>query len=341
MKNDVQPQTFAEAYGDGNLLRNSFPILITTDPFASPLPNLGILFGGVAKLIANTLAGLGAGRTELYFHQPTPADLPEQIREVRLKRVFFYIEPKVNGSRRTHWFSRIFRGKDNVDFDFIKKLVLRIRPEIADMRTVCPTADQGKFSPMFPCNDPVLTTYKTDKYLSYFKEKKRDHVQEEEEEPNLSELEEFVILKYDGNKKGKYVKNETRGAMYMFRTQRPAETNHFFKIRSGYTDLISNMVTLDNVILVELRKDPVAKESFEARLSVDAEYIDANLGVEQIEECTPAICLDVKVEEANLLPFLKRFNSNRIDAFVDAGKVPETFMLKGFLDIEISSQIGF
>lgn len=339
VKTDVDPQTFAQAYGDGKLLKRSFPLLITTDPFASPIPDFGFLFGGVAKIIANTLAGLGAGRTEMYFHQPTP-ELPEEIREVRLKRVFFYIEPKVDGRRRSNWFNRLFRGRGNVDFDFIKKLVIRIKPEEADMTKVCKTPDQGKYSPLFPCKDPTLTLEKTDKYLSYFKETKDDQSQEEVKEPNLSELDEFVILKYDGNKKSKYVRNETRGAMYMFRTQRPGETNHFFNNRSGYRELIDNMVTLDNVILVELKKDPVVKESFEARLSVDAAYIDENLGVEQIEECTPSICLDLKVEDANILPFLNKM-SNRIEAFVDAGKVPETFMLKGFLDLEIGAQVGF
>lgn len=341
VKTETDPQTFAEAYGDGKLLKRSFPLLITTDPFSSPLPDFGFLFGGVAKIIANTLAGLGAGRTEMFFHQPTP-DLPEEIREVKLKRVFFYIEPKANESRKQNWFNRIFRGKGNVDFDFIKKLVIRIKPEHADMKRVCLTEDQGKYSPLFPCKDPVLTPEKTDTYLSYFKEKRRaQQEQGEDQEPQLSEMDEFVILKYNGEKKEKFVKNDERGKMYMFRTTRPAETNHFFDTRSGYKDLIDNMVTLDNVILVELKKDPVAKESFEARLSVDAEYIDANLGVEEIEECNPKICLDVKVEEANILPFLRRINSNRIDAFVDAGKVPETFMLKGFLDFEIGAHVGF
>ena len=339
VKTDVHPQTFAEAYGDGKLLRRTFPLLITTDPFASPLPDLGIFFGGFAKIIANTLADLGAGRTEMYFHQPTP-DLPEEIREVRLKRVFFYIEPKLNDSRKQNWFNRIFRGRGNVDFDFIKKLVIRIKPEIPDMKRVCLAEDQGKFSPLFPCKDPVLNQDKIDTYLSYFKENRQQQQQKDDSEM-LSVMDEFVILKYSGDKKEKFVRNSERGKMYMFRTSRPAVVNHFFDNRSGYKELIDNMVTLDNVILVELKKDPVAKESFEARLSVDAEYIDANLGVEEIEECNPQICLDVKVEDANILPFLRRLNSNRIDAFIDAGKVPETFQLKGFLDFEIGAHVGF
>ncbi len=334
IKNDMAPRTFAEAYGDGTLLRKSFPLPISTDPFDSPLPNFGFLAGGIAKMIANIGVALGAGRSELYFHQPTPI-LPDVFREVRLKRVFFYIEPKANGSRRVHWFSRLFRGKGDVDFDFINKLVLRLKPEVADMKKVCLTEAQGKYEPLFPCKDPVLSLEETNRYLSYFKEKAT------EDEPNLSLLDEYVVLKYDGRNKDKSLRNKHRGAMYMFRTKRPGETTHFFDTRPVYGTVIDNMVTLDNVILVELKKDPVAKESFEAQLSHDAEYIDANLGVEQIEECNPSICLDIKVEEGNLIPFLRKFNSNRIDAFVDAGKVPETFQLKGFLDFEIGAFVGF
>lgn len=339
VKTDTPPQTFAEAYGDGTLLKRSVPIPITTDPVDSPIPDLGPFFGGLAKMIANIGASLGAGRTEMYFHQPTP-ELPEQIKEVRLKRVFFYIEPKENHSRRANWFSRIFRGKGNVDFDFIRKLVLRVRPELPDMKKVCPLPDQGKYAPLFPCKDPELTSEKTERYMSYFREATPA------KEPDLSKLNEFVILKYNGDKKQKRVLNDTRGAMFMFRTKRPGETNHFLTNRQNYNGLIENMVNLDNVILVELKKDPVVKESFEAQLAADATYLDETLEVEEIEECNESICLDVKVEEANLLPFLKRVSengvySNRIDAFVDAGKVPEAFQLKGFLEVEFGARIGF
>ncbi len=334
VKTDIEAQTFAEAYGDGQLLRKSFPLLITTDPFDSPLPDFGFIAGGIAKMIANIGVILGAGRTEMYFHQPTP-NFPTMFKEVRIKRVFFYIEPKLNGERRTNWFSRFFKGKGDVDFNFIKKLIIRLKPEVPDMKKVCRIKDQGKYEPLFPCKDPTLTEEKTDRYLNYFK------MSRAEKEPDLSEEEEFVLLKYDGNKRDSHIMNNERGIMYMIRTARPGETFHFFDTRKRYGRVVEDMKTLDNVILVELKKGSVHKELFEAQLSQDAEFIDSNLGVEQIEECNPSICLDVKVEEANLVPFLKRFNSNRIDAFIDAGKIPETFQLKGFVDFEIGADLPF
>ncbi len=334
IKSDVKAKTFAEAYGDGKLLRKSFPLIITKDPFDSPLPNLGFIAGGIAKMIANIGIALGAGRTEMYFHQQTP-EFPEMFKEVRIKRVFFYIEPKSNGERRAHWFSRLFRGKGDVDFDFIKKLVIRLRPEVPDMKKVCLIEDQGKYEPLFPCKDPTLTSEKTDRYLDYFK------ITPSEREPDLTQLDEFVLLKYAGNKREEYIMNSDRGVMYMIRTTRPGETFHFFDTRKGYGKVVEDMKSLDNVILVELKKGPAYQELFETQLSKDAQYIDANLGVEQIEECNPSICLDIKVDDANLVPFLQRFNSNRIDAFIDAGKVPETFQLKGFLDFEIGADLPF
>ncbi len=334
IKSDVDARTFAEAYGDGKLLRKSFPLLITTDPFDSPLPDFGFIAGGIAKMIANIGVALGAGRTEMYFHQPTP-DFPEMFKEVRIKRVFFYIEPKANGDRRTHWLVKLFKGRGDVDFNFIKKLVIRLKPEVADMKKVCLVANQGKYEPLFPCKDPTLTSEKEDRYMNYFK------LKIPEQEPDLSKENEFVLLKYDGNKRDKHILNNERGVMYMIRTTRPGETYHFFDTRKGYGRVVEDMKSLDNVILVELKKGGMNKELFETQLSQDAEYIDANLGVEQIEECNPSICLDVKVEKANLVPFLQKFNSNRIDAFIDADRVPETFQLKGFLDFEIGADLPF
>jgi hypothetical protein len=276
---------------------------------------------------------MGAGKTEMYFHQPTPA-IPEQAKEVRLSRVFFYIEPKANTSRRSHWFSRFFRGKGNVDFNFMKHLVLRVKPEIADMRNVCLIPEQGIYQPQFPCKDPE--DVRTEEFLRVFKEIVPRG------EPQLSELEEFVMVKYSGGKnKNKYLMNDLRGAMFMFRTKNPGELYRFVESNPKIKKVITNMMTLDNVVLVELAKNNLAKETFESQLSQNASVLDSKIGVEEIEECTPSICLDVRVEEANLLPFLKRLNSNRIEAFIDASRVPETFQLKGFIDIDVGTDLGF
>lgn len=333
VKPSVTAKTFAEAYGDGHLLRQPLILPITTDPFASPIDiNLPIA-GGIAKMLGNIVAALGGGTTEKYFHQPSP-EVPDRIRDVRLKRVFFYIEPKKNGSRRVNWFRRIFMGKGDVDFNFINKLALRIKPEMPVVKKNCPLP-VGPYEPIFPCKDPDLTTEHLAQWMGYFTEKTA------ETEPDLSEKEDFVILKYDGQNKSKSILNNSRGPMFMFRTPRPGETTHFFDNRGHYKELIQNLVVLDNVILVELKNDPVAKESFEMQLSQDAIFIDETLGVEQIEECNPSICLDLKLEKANLVPFLKKMNSNRIDAFINAGKVPETFQLKGFVEFDVGIFVGF
>ncbi len=349
IKTKVDPRTLAETNsykvpsnsGSGyshtknkNLLWTTTSLPITTDPVASPVPELG-LFGGLVKFIANIGVAMGAGKTEMYFHQPTPA-LPEQAKEVRLSRVFFYIEPKVNSSRRSHWFSRFFRGKGDVDFNFMKNLVLRVKPEIADMKTVCLVPEQGIFQPQFPCKDPE--DVRTDDFMRVFKEIVPQG------EPDLTDLEEFVIVKYSGGKnKNKHLMNEYRGPMFMFRIKNPGELYRFVESHPEIKKLITNMMTLDNVVLVELVKDnaSLVKESFENQLSQYAGLLDSKVGVEEIEECTPSICMDVRVEEANLLPFLKRLNSNRVEAFIDASRVPETFQLKGFIQIELGTDLGF
>jgi hypothetical protein len=347
IKTDVKPKTLAETNSykvpakpagythvkDKNLLWTTTSLPITTDPLASPVPDT-VLLGGLVKFFANIGVALGVGRTEMYFHQPTP-ELPDQAKEIRISRIFFYIEPAPNTSRRAHWLSRIFRGKGDVDFDFMKHLVLRVKPEVADMRNVCLLPDQGELQPQFPCDGDVKNV-RTAEFLSLFKAV-RPQV-----EPNLAELDQFVILKYKGGKdKNKYLMNELRGSMYMFRTKNPGELYRFVNSNPTVKNVITNMMTLDKVVLVEVAKNALAKETFEIELSKNATVLDAKVGVEQIEECTPSICLDVRLEEANLLPFLKRFNSNRVEAFVDAGRVPETFQLKGFIDIDLGIGLNF
>jgi hypothetical protein len=58
-----------------------------------------------------------------------------------------------------------------------------------------------------------------------------------------------------------------------------------------------------------------------------------------MESCTDKICLDFKVADINLVPLLEKSNGIKIDSFIDAGKTPESFQLKGFMEFEVKVQV--
>jgi len=62
----------------------------------------------------------------------------------------------------------------------------------------------------------------------------------------------------------------------------------------------------------------------------------ATMGITKIDPCNELTCMDVKVNEENLLPLLLKGNKLNIETMVDASRVPPTsFQLKGFIEFEI------
>ena len=69
-------------------------------------------------------------------------------------------------------------------------------------------------------------------------------------------------------------------------------------------------------------------------LSEEAEELE-NLKVTYIDTCTPRSCLELKVPDINLVPIANKGNGLKLDAVIHAGKVPESFKLKGFVEFEV------
>ena len=89
-----------------------------------------------------------------------------------------------------------------------------------------------------------------------------------------------------------------------------------------------------------MKKDFILEEHFKSIISEEADYLD-KLGVEFIEACRPDTCFDFKISELNLIPILTKGNAITIDAFIEAGKVPESFQLKGFIEADLRLKLTF
>lgn len=326
IKQHVATETFAQAYGDGKYLSRPFVIPIADlDAVDSPMPELGLVFGGLTKMFMNVGASMGMGRFRMTLEQPMPEDLyPEYLKEVRIKRVFFYIEPKEKGRRKFSWFNKIFKGKSNVDFDFLDKIAIKMKPMKFD--------HVESFIPVSKFVD--LDQKTTNRFLDLFKEKDNSQFAdfldtELEKEP--------VILKYDKTKKASFIKNGKYGQMYMVSTTDAADLKQYFLKHEKLKGFFSKIHALKDIILIQLNKDPVLEEKFMAVMEEDAGELDM-MGVTQIDECNPDICLDLNVRDVNLMPILLKENGILIDGFINAKEVPASFQLKGFIEFEVKVQ---
>lgn len=317
----------SDAYGDGR--HTVMPMVLplsddTIDSFDSPFSRVGFILGGFSKLFADIGATIGIGKMQLTLTQKIPEIPSEYIEDVRFKRVFFYIEP-VQGPRNIRIWNRFLFGKDDVNFNFINRLAVKVESLMVDKETdwapVVETRlfDTKKFLPM----DRIFNEERTHASII-----------------DLNRAKELVLLSYSKKKKDNYLKTKNQGLIYIINTSHPAQTRSFFSKHPKLEGVINRIHILNKSILVEIKKDYVLEEHFKTVLGEESNHLES-LGVEFIEECSPTTCFDFNVAELNLLPILLKGNAIKVDAYIEAGKVPESFQLKGFIEAEIRMKLSF
>lgn len=324
----IPAQRTAEAYGDG---RNTImPMVLplsddTIESFDSPYSKVGFILGGFTKLFVDLGASMGMGKMHLSLTQKIPEIPQEYIDGVNFKRIFFYIEPVRKGKRKVNIFERYFFGKDNVDFGFINRLAVKVSskivPESTDWDPIVETelVSSKKFTVL---NDIFNQDFLHSSVI------------------DLSQAKELVFLTFDKKKKERYLQNNERGQIFIINTTTPAETRKFLRDHPQLEDVIVRTHILNKSVLVELKKDVVMEERFKTLLEEESVFLE-KLGVEFIEACQPQTCFDFKVSHLNLLPVLLKGNAITIDAFIEAGKAPESFQLKGFIEAEVKMNLTF
>ena len=328
IKNDVKSQTTAEAYGDGEyVIRPLFMPLSdqAIAPFDSPVEKVDFIAGGFARMFMNLGAGMGMGRAHLTLTQPIPEIPTDIIKGAKIKRLFFYIEPKPGKDRWSTLWRKFFRGQGDITFGFLDKMAMKIS-----------SVHQDKFESWYPS-------------FEYNGLKKRDFTPlqvlfEEErlydEDPNLDTLDSLVVLKYDQSNKAKYLRNKNNGLIYIIHTKSPGQTKRYLMKHPQFRGYFKNIHMLNETILVELKKDPVVEEGFRVILSQNAVLMD-QFKIELIEACTENTCLDLQVPNVDLLPLLTKGNALKIDAYMNATKAPDSFQLKGFVEFEVKLKLTF
>lgn len=321
IKNDVRPQRLAEAYGDGrHVIKDlTFPLSDSSLAFQTPLPGLGPIAGGILKLVGNIFArNTNMGKVQMEYTQTLPEIPSDILSSVRLKRFFFYMKPLQGKRRIRDWFTRIFMGKDNVTFDFLDKLAVRMSStHLEDPEHYIPTLITKDYD-----KNEVSTL------MQIFSKDYKNSVIDTEK------AKEIVLLKYNRKTKINDTRRNDFGEIHIMETKHPIETKHFLMDHPNMKGFFKRILILENSLLIELVKDPVANESFKEVLSDVADEVE-RLGVTFIDTCTSDSCLELTVPDVNLIPIALKGNSLKLEAIIHAGKVPESFNLKGFVEFEV------
>lgn len=327
IKDAIPAQKTSEAYGDGQytLMPMVLPLSDETiDSFDSPFSKVGFILGGFTKVFADLGAQMGMGKMHLSLVQKIPEIPQEYIKDVRFKRVFFYIEP-VEGSRERGFFDRFFFGRDHVDFNFISRLAVKVATtKVPDRQDWLPIIESTRLSSKE--SFPLDTIFKEERtHASII---------------DIRSAKELVLLTFDKKKKERYVKNSKDIPIYIIKTSSPAQTRKYLRDHPKLEGIIERTHILNKTVLVEIKKNRILDEYFKAILSEEGEHLE-RLGVSFMEACKPHTCLDLNVSELNLLPVLLKGNAIQIDAFIEAGKVPDSFQLKGFIEADIRMDLTF
>lgn len=323
ISNAIEAQTFDSAYGDGTAANIPIFLPITElDTVTSPLENAGVIAGGLAKLIMNLGASMGMGKQRMILNQRLPEVPSGYLKDARIKRVFFYIEPKEGETRNRSRFSRLLKGDDNVNFSFLDKLAIKIKNAEPESEGWVPVYRQV-----------ALDKSATQSFLSVFA---KDNFNKDLEKKANGET---LILKYDGGDKKSFLRNEMNGQIYIVKADKPARALHWFMDHPQLQGFFKTSLMLDKVVVLELHKETKFEEIFDQ--VVNESFVEQEeFGIKKIDACTPKICLDLRIPSVNLLPFINNGGGVQLDAFLEAGKVPETFKLKGFIEFQLKVRVG-
>jgi hypothetical protein len=325
-------------YGDGELAVFTIKMPLSDksiDTYDSPIdPNTGLsrvpLLGDALRFITQALFNLGAefglGKSNITINQPIPDLNSPYLKSISVKRVFFHIDNTIEeDARPRNILSRVFnairgviRGETRLDFSFIRELNVLLKMERTDVAPVdfIPEifTENADNLPPRPRHDSIEIGAVGG--------------------PRMIEL-----LNYKRKNRSDILRNNERGAMFVVYTERPVQVRAFLRKDKDMAALIKEMVIVNKTLVVELTGQAAVSEAF---FELMRHYEDemAESGITKIDTCNEDICMDVKVNEQNMMPLLLQGNKLRIETNVDSSRVPpKSFQLKGFIEFEVKLDV--
>ena len=305
------------------------------DTYDSPIdPNSGLsrvpVLGDALRFMTQALFNLGAefglGKSNITINQPIPDLNSPYLNSISVKRVFFHIDNTVEEDPRPrNILVRVFnsirgiiRGQTYLDFSFIRELNVLLKMERTDVEPVdfIPEilTENADNRPAGPRHESIEIGAVGG--------------------PRMIEL-----LNYKRDKRKEILRNNERGAMFVVYTEKPVQVRAFLRKDKDLAALIKEMVIVNKTLIIELTgQEAVSEAFFELMRNYEDEM--AKSGITKIDTCNEDICMDVKVNEQNMMPLLLQGNKLRIETNVDSSRVPpKSFQLKGFIEFEVKLDV--
>jgi hypothetical protein len=288
----------------------SYNSIIDPNTGVSRVPLLGDVLRLMGQSVFNLGAELGMGKTYLTIKQPIPDLDSPYIKSISVKRVFFHIDQKdlLGGIRQRSFLERarsIIRGGATLDFSFLRELKIHMRMEKDDkpITSYVPELLEGdRFT--------LTRDENTIEFLSY-KRKRR------------------ILSLVNGDS----------GATFIIYSNHPVQVRSFIRRDPELSKIVKEMTIINKTLMIELHKSNFNTEQFFTLLERNESQLE-RLGIKKIDPCNDRICMDVKVNNQNLLPLLLKGNQLHIQTFIDASKVPpRSFQLKGFIEFEVKLDV--
>ncbi len=336
----------------------------TIASFDTPIKAVTPILRGVLTPIMNFGTLVGLGKTKVSMDQPIP-ELPlSHLKEVKVKRLFFYLEAtqaeqKIADEREQKRISKKEKRAEAKELRKNKKFVPRALDAIGSFFSDAKdgvvagtnTVIEGvkSFTGQNPeldftfLNELALTleSKKVPEINNWMPVVKTDDVSGNEKKflsglfkKNYEEdakSEKVVLVKYKGSKSKNYTRNDEFGQVFIIETDTPAETRKAIQNDPLLTSYYTRIHTLNKSLLIELVKDPVVEENF---MYVFNQKLSEQ--VKDIKPCDEKVCKDFQVNDINLVPLVARGNSLTMDVLLDVKSVPPSFQLKGFVEVEIT-----
>lgn len=323
----------SQSHGDGKYAVFTVKLPLSEesiDAYDSPIdPNTGVgrvpVLGDALRFLTQSVfnlgANLGMGRSRITINQPLPDLNSPYLKSLSVKRVFFHIDQKnvLADERPQGLFARLrelIRGGTAIDFSFIRELKIRLKMDKGD-----PTPES--YIP------EIITEEVNDRRLG------------ESTDAALTEgdFQPVDLLHYRRKYRSDVLRNSERGSMFVVYTEKPVAVRSFLRRHPELSVLIEELVIVNKSLVIELKgKEMVSEKFFHLLERFEAEMETS--GITKIDGCDDDTCMDVKVNEQNMLPFLIQGNKLKIETIIDASKVPpQSFRLKGFVEFEVKLDV--
>jgi hypothetical protein len=147
------------------------------------------------------------------------------------------------------------------------------------------------------------------------------------------------ILNYQKRKRNESIRSKDFGPMLVVYGDFPVKVRSILRRDPEINELIKEIVVVNKSLFIELKEKELVREKFYELLERNESQL-TNAGISKIEPCSDDVCMDVKVNNQNMLPMLLKGDRLRKETYIDSSKVPpKSFQLKGFIEFEVKLDV--